>query len=374
MKKKLLSILMIGTMLAVTVTGCGNKKQAETENETQTVTEESSESTEYAIVKDNIKVGQYKGISVNGYDTSVSESDIDSFIDYVLQYTAVSETPAETTSEDAETEAKTETEETKEEVVEETAGEEATAETTSTETLTHEQLTDELVVKISDGQYSNVADYRAYVKDVIKAQNESYYTDTIKNDLFETVLKSSVLGTYSEDDLARYVKYANEYYAEYAEYLGIDLNTFITENLELESEDKFNEFVQNEARDNLLREYVINAIAEAEGISITDTEINDEIKKYIDQGYFATEEEVLEYISKDEIGLNLKYYKILEIIYDNANVVPFTASDANAEAIEETLETETVEDASDENVEVVEEQAEEVTEEVTEDASTETSN
>ena len=55
MKKKLLSILMIGTMLAVSVTGCGNKKQAETENETQTVTEESSESTEYAIVKDNIK-------------------------------------------------------------------------------------------------------------------------------------------------------------------------------------------------------------------------------------------------------------------------------------------------------------------------------
>lgn len=366
MKKKLLSILMIGTMLAVAVTGCGNKKQTETENETQTVAEESSDSAEYAIVKDNIKVGQYKGISVNGYDTSVSESDVDSFIDYVLQYTTVSETPAETTSEDAEAE----TEETKEDAEAETTSEE-TAETTNTETLTHEQLTDELVVKISDGQYSNVADYRAYVKDVIKAQNESYYTDTIKNDLFETVLKSSVLGTYSEDDLARYVKYANEYYAEYAEYLGIDLNTFITENLELESEDKFNEFVQNEARDNLLREYVINAIAEAEGISVTDVEINDEIKKYIDQGYFATEEEVLEYISKDEIGLNLKYYKILEIIYDNANVVPFTASDANAESVEETLETETVEDAPDENVEVVEEQS---TEEVPEDASTEASN
>lgn len=356
MKKKIVSILLIGTMAASLMVGCGKKDSEQTNDTTvsQETNEQTSDTNTYAIEKDNVKVAQYKGVSANGYDTSVSEADVDSFIDYVLQYTTLSETN-ETASEESSEDASTE--------------ETSTEETTETPALTHDQLTDELVVKISDGQYSTVADYRNYVKDTIKSQNESYYAETIKNDLFNSVLNSSVLGTYSEEDLAKYVKYANEYYAEYAEYLGIDLNTLITENMNLKSEDEFNEYVQNEARQNLLREYVINAIAEAEGIAISDGEIATEIQKYIDQGYFATEEEVLEYISKDEIALNLKYYKILEIIYSNANIVPF---ETTTEVPEEATSEETVEPA--ENVEVVEEDTEAPADETSEEATTETSN
>ena len=329
MNKKILSILMIGMVFMTLFSGCGKK------NEENAPEEEAVGTLEYAIIKDNVKVGKYKGISVNGYNTSVTEADIDSFIDYVLQHTSVentSDASAESSSQDD-------------------GASSASTEKTQP-ALTHEQLTDDLVVKISDGQYSNVADYRAYVKDTIKAQNESYYTDTIKSDLFNVVKASSALAAYSEDDLAHYIKYANEYYAEYAEYLGLDLNTFITENMGLESEDKFNEYVQDEARQNLLREYIIIAIAEEEGITVTDTEINTEIQKYIEQGYFATEDEVLEYITRDEIALNLKYNKILEIIYENANIIPYQ---------EEQTEEAATDDSIQDNVEVVEEA---VTEEI----------
>ena len=325
MNKKLLSILMIGMVSMALFSGCGKK------NEENAPEEEAVGTLEYAIIKDNVKVGKYKGISVNGYNTNVTEADIDSFIDYVLQYTSVEDTSdasAESSSQDD-------------------GASSASTEKTQP-VLTHEQLTDDLVVKISDGQYSNVADYRAYVKDTIKTQNESYYTDTIKSDLFNVVKASSALAAYSEDDLAHYIKYANEYYAEYAEYLGLDLNTFITENMGLESEDKFNEYVQDEARQNLLREYIIIAIAEEEGITVTDTEINTEIQKYIEQGYFATEDEVLEYITRDEIALNLKYNKILEIIYENANIIPYQ---------EEQVEEAATDDSIQDNVEVVEEAA-----------------
>lgn len=325
MNKKLLSILMIGMVSMALFSGCGKK------NEENAPEEEAVGTLEYAIIKDNVKVGKYKGISVNGYNTNVTEADIDSFIDYVLQYTSVEDTS---------------------DVSAESSSQDDGASSASTEktqpVLTHEQLTDDLVVKISDGQYSNVTDYRAYVKDTIKTQNESYYTDTIKSDLFNVVKASSALAAYSEDDLAHYIKYANEYYAEYAEYLGLDLNTFITENMGLESEDKFNEYVQDEARQNLLREYIIIAIAEEEGITVTDTEINTEIQKYIEQGYFATEDEVLEYITRDEIALNLKYNKILEIIYENANIIPYQ---------EEQVEEAATDDSIQDNVEVVEEAA-----------------
>lgn len=238
MKKKALSIVIIGTMLVLSVVGCGDTAQTEatvevttqetTEAAVETPVEAASETTSedvqeapseddgYAISKDNIKVGQYKGISADGYD-----SDSDNL-------------------------------------------------------------------------------------------------EAIKNGLFDTVISNSELGTYPEEDFNRYVEYSNQYYSDYAEYLKVDLNTFITENLGLESEEKYNEYILDEARKNLLREYVITAISEEEGITISDVEIDEEINNYIEQGSFATEEDVLDYISREEIALNLKYYKVLDIIYDNA--------------------------------------------------------
>lgn len=247
MKKKALSIVIIGTMLVLSVVGCGDTAQTEataevttqetteaaveipveaaSETTSEDVQEAPSEDDGYAISKDNIKVGQYKGISADGYDSDSNESDSDNL-------------------------------------------------------------------------------------------------EAIKNGLFDTVISNSELGTYPEEDFNRYVEYSNQYYSDYAEYLKVDLNTFITENLGLESEEKYNEYILDEARKNLLREYVITAISEEEGITISDAEIDEEINNYIEQGSFATEEDVLDYISREEIALNLKYYKILDIIYDNAVNLP----------------------------------------------------
>ena len=73
--------------------------------------------------------------------------------------------------------------------------------------------------------------------------------------------------------------------------------------------------------ENLKTEYIIHAIAEKENIVVSDEEIDNEVQGYIDYGYFSTKEDVLEYITRDEIKTNLEYYQILNVLYDNAEFV-----------------------------------------------------
>ena len=83
----------------------------------------------------------------------VSESEINSFIDYVLQYAYIPSVMSDDEEADP--------------VI-----------------LTYEDLTDELVVEITEGEYTNIADYREYIK--VSDNTEKLY-DEIKE--LERLLK-----------------------------------------------------------------------------------------------------------------------------------------------------------------------------------------
>ncbi len=350
MSKRILSVMLSMILVSSIFAGCGDKDET-TDNAASSDAASQATDENFVIVNDNVKVAEYKGLSIEGFDENVSESDINSFIDYVMQYVYV---PEEETVDVADVSEKTDDEAEKEEkedesneekssddaVSKETADtEEATDTEKATDTeepteekpqLTYKDLTDEIVVQVSDGDYTNVADYREYVKGLIKEQNEAYFVDNAKSQLFAEVVDKSELINYTETDLKGYIDYANEYYAEYAEYLGVDMETFRKDTMNFETEDEFTNFIHEEALSNLKTEYIIRAIAEKENITVTDEEVDAEIKNYIDNGYFATEEDVLNYTTRDEIITNKKYYKILDIIYENATITPYTGEPEKA--------------------------------------------
>ncbi len=307
-KKISLSLIII---LSITMlTACGKEEPVANTEEPQAVSEEETsnenENTSavdsnisYAITNDYVKVAEYKNLTVEGYNTEVSESEINNFIDYELKYVS------DIQSSDSEDK----TDETEDE--------------TSTEGLTYKDLTDELVVEISNGSYQTVEDFRAYVKEYIAQQNESTYMQNTKVELFNDIVEKSQLVNYSEEDYKRYIDYARNYYSDSASYLGLSMDEFKKETLGFETEDEYEEQIRQEALSNLKAEYIISAIAEKENLFATDDEVDKEIKSYINDGYASTEEEVLGKISRNEIVTNINYYKILDFIYSNANIKPY---------------------------------------------------
>ena len=99
--------------------------------------------------------------------------------------------------------------------------------------------------------------------------------------------------------------------------------------MNIASKEEYENFVYNQALNNLKKEYIIKAIASAEKIEVTEEEIDAKIQEYIDKELFETKEEVEEFITREEIITNIKYSKILDLIYNSATFVDAPVEEEN---------------------------------------------
>ena len=365
--KKVIALLAMSSFVVSGLSGCQKTADANTQTATETTeqTQTVDEDEGYIISDEYIAIKEYKGLKYKQYESdSVKEEDIDQYIEFTLN-SMKSEVydiigfPKNMTLNDIDKEAKSKSkvltennnassEETDENITEENeatpleqvdgeiedTGEEPTSEVNYDDQVmpisnepdnvddiekvmyTADDLTDELVKAISK-DCTTVKEYRDSIKAGLEEQYKEEYINEQKRDLFQMVVDEAKLKKVDEARLKYYNDYNDKFYRDYADSVGVDFSTFYTETLGFVSEDEYNDFIKEQAEYDLKSEYVINCIAEAENITISETDINDEIQWYIKNGYKENEEEVLDYISKEDITLNLKHTKVLEIIINN---------------------------------------------------------
>lgn len=337
MKKKLFAIL-VATVIATSVFSACKK------NPVEPVSEVIVEG-EYVYEDEYVKVANYKNLPYNDYNRTVTKEDVDEAINNLLIYVGPGlleeDATAEEAAEDAEAEAKDKDEkDTKVEIV-------------NTTTLTYEDLTDELASKLSNGQCTTVEAYRDYVKGIIEESREASFVRAVKAELYTQVLDNSILVTCPEESVKKYIDYGNEYFNELAENSGMSLEEYVKatpydydENdnpVYFADMNEFDEYVKNAAKDSVKSEKLIYAIAKNENINVTDEEVEAEINdNYINNtsfsGRFKTKEDVLGYITEDEIKTNILYRKVVDFIYDNAEMLPYEETAETTETVE-TVET-----------------------------------
>ena len=283
MKKKIFAIFCI-TLLSISVfTGCGKEKTVSD----NTVTETSTKDSKFVIENDNVKVANYKGIEIepsvigiNPYD-EITDEQVQAFINYNLEYYYSEE-----------------------------------------ETIpTYADLTDEMVANLSYGEYIHVDDYVEFIRNLMMDENKELFKEYASDYLFRNVVEDSVLKDYTDEDLQEYIDYANEYFTEYAQSLNVSFETYRKENLGFETQEEYDNYIKEEALANLKTKFIIEAIAEEENITISQEEIEEEINNYITYNGFENKEAVLEFVTEDEIVVNLKYYKVMDLIYSESVLI-----------------------------------------------------
>lgn len=277
MKNKFIVLGLIATLTMFSLTGCvkNNGTQGEPKKE-------------YVVSNDYVDVTKYKGLETPEYVSSISEEEVDNYIQYIMNYTASNDkdNPLEPG------------------VI-----------------LDPNELTDEMVKVISNNDYSTVAEYRVYIKGVIEEQSALYFEEETKDTLFNNIVNESKLKTYDDSRLNEYVVQADEYYKDFAEYLGTSFEDFYTDQLNCDTQEDYDMFLREQSLENLKKEYIIKAISSAEKIEISEEEIDAQIEQYIKDGYFTESSEVTDFISREEIATNLKYQQVLDLIYTSANFV-----------------------------------------------------
>ena len=212
----------------------------------------------------------------------------------------------------------------------------------SVETLP--ELTDEFVQGLGVGA-ETVEEYRQYAYDLLMEEQQANHDAEAEMAVLETVMNNAELQDPPEDMTNRYYSRLIDNMNYYASMYGYDLETFLS--LNGTSEETIMESARNAAKQLI----TMQAIAEAEGMEVTDEELDEEIEaNAVSMGYEDADayREALDAEGYREYMLT---EKVLDFLLENAEVVdvePETAESAETdteEAENEAEETETAQAA-----------------------------
>lgn len=168
------------------------------------------------------------------------------------------------------------------------------------------EMTDEVIT--ANTVYATVEEYRAAVKEELQADIDSQKQSAI----WEKVRANATIKGYPEEEVTEYVNDVTSYYQSMAAYYGIDFATLLSANGL--TEEQFKSDCEEAARQEIAKYMVLEAIAEAEGMTVSKEEVEEKIAEGMELLSADRETAVEYYGGEDVIEEYLLYYKVLEML------------------------------------------------------------
>ena len=182
-------------------------------------------------------------------------------------------------------------------------------------------LTLEILKEISDEK--TIEDYRKSIITALEKENLETAEQQKESDIWSAVVGNAKLveeGKYPQDAIDEYVKSMTTYYTNVATQNETTLEKYVTDNFGLTLE-QFNTTIASMAQQSVFEEMVYNAIARAEGIEVTDAEINTLAKQYAETYGFSTVDAFYESNPKYKVEQSIIYEKVMDLLVKNAKEV-----------------------------------------------------
>ncbi|MBO4863252.1 MAG: trigger factor [Eubacterium sp.] len=188
---------------------------------------------------------------------------------------------------------------------------------------------DVLVASATD--YSTTAEFEDAKRKELEEENAENDLETDKATLVQKVLDSSDISEYPEQEVNERIQTLIDSVTETAESNGIDLATYLS--YYGYDEEGFKDQIKTSVQEYIREKMVILTIAETEGITATDEEIEAKKQELLDQtGMTDIETFKQSYgYTEEDFSYEIIYNKIVDFIYNNAVQVEATGTDAEAD-------------------------------------------
>ncbi len=197
------------------------------------------------------------------------------------------------------------------------------------------EITDDLVNTVTEGEYADLEAYRAYIRSMLEESRAEERESIIKTDLLTQISDSSSINEYPQELLDYSVDEMTSYYKQMADMYQMDFAEFLEAYFGM-TEEEFNEQVLLAVQQNLQQELYIKAIAEAEGIEISDEEFAAGCEEYAQRYGFETADDVVEAIGGEKMArLSLLMDETFDFLVENAVVEEETEPESGTEAASE---------------------------------------
>ena len=179
------------------------------------------------------------------------------------------------------------------------------------------EINDEIASKLSDGEFSTLAEYRESVRKDLAGQMRD-----VQGDLVTKIVEgcnrievpADLLDFYVQDEL----NYAEQMYA----YYGMALEDVVV-GYGMTMED-YTEQVRQSVTESLEKQLAVEAVAKAENIEVTDDEIQEEAQKLAEQYGYGTAENLLAMAGEDSVRDRAVFEKALALIEESADIGEIT--------------------------------------------------
>lgn len=197
-----------------------------------------------------------------------------------------------------------------------------------------EEITDDMINTGTSGKYTTVEDYREYIRSFMEEDAQEAYENAIINAVMTLVSEGAEISGYPQDLVDYCAASMKAYYEQYAAYYSMDMESFVTAmGITME---EFEEEVLAAVERTLQAEFCYAAIAEAEGMEISEEEFQEALDSYMTMytsyGYeYENEEAFLAEIGGENIiRTNLLQKKVQDFMLENT-IVNEAAKESEAE-------------------------------------------
>ena len=173
------------------------------------------------------------------------------------------------------------------------------------------ELDDAFVQEVSD--FKTVDEYKESKKQTILEQKEGQAQAAVENDILKAVVENSQIETTQEAVDANFNNYLLNYTNQAAMY-GIDLNTFTSAFYGVDEETFKENYVKNIAKSAVEQRLVFHAIADKEGITVSD---EDRDNLAAEMGY-ESKDQMIESAGAYNVDDYLISTKTMKFLVDNA--------------------------------------------------------
>lgn len=180
------------------------------------------------------------------------------------------------------------------------------------------ELTDELVAEISEQE--TVDEFRENLRSTLEQQKQDTQQNQKLNDLVSQVIASSTVNDYPQELVDYSVKQRTDYYKAAAEQQGIEFEEFLQTNFQMSEED-YNTEAEATAKQELDMELILVAVAESEGVEITDEQYQAGVEKYAQDMGVESAEALIQQYGESMIRTSLMQDEALKIIEDSAVII-----------------------------------------------------
>ena len=178
------------------------------------------------------------------------------------------------------------------------------------------EMKDEVVAGMGVSEYQNVEQLKAYVRTVLEENEQYYYEQNVQSALMNVLLANSTYKELPEE----YMNQCNEeltanIQANAAMY-GLDANTYLYYMAGTDLTTYLQEVGPSFAKQML----TLQAIAEKEGLTVTDEALDEYIEEIVRDGGWESKEQFLSQYDKEDVRESLMSQNVLEFMAANAIV------------------------------------------------------